>query len=56
MEAETFLEGLKRKAFFQKQIAHVEVLPERPAQFAEVAEGLKPQVRGALADQGIERL
>ncbi|UCH34050.1 MAG: DEAD/DEAH box helicase [Armatimonadota bacterium] len=38
------------------RIAHVERLPAREAQFAELSPPLPPEVRQALADQGIDRL
>ena len=56
MDAETFLKRLEGLPFFQGQIAHTKVLPARPARHAEVAGGLSPQVRAALARAGITQL
>ncbi|MCE5276693.1 MAG: DEAD/DEAH box helicase [Planctomycetaceae bacterium] len=56
MDANTFIERLKKSEFFDWQIAHVEALPARPATFADVAGGLAPPVQAALTAAGIERL
>ena len=56
MEAETFVERLKQQKFFGGQITHVEVLPERPAAYADLSGGLHPAVQSALGKEGIGRL
>ncbi len=56
MDGETFLKRLKRSKFFAGQVAHVEVLPARPARYADLAGGLHEVVRQALAAEGIEQL
>jgi len=56
MEAKAFLERVRGQRFFSGQVVHVEVLPERPPVYAEVAGGLRPAVEAALRAQGIERL
>ncbi len=56
MDAATFVDRVRGQDFFADQIAHVEVLPARPAQYEDLEEGLHPSIERALAAQGIERL
>jgi len=56
MEALEFLQRLSSQRFFDRQIAHVEVLPERPARYGRLVGGLHPAVAAALKEQGIGRL
>ena len=56
MDAEVFLRRLQKQHFYGQQVAHVEALPARPAVFGEVDGGLRPEVEGALATIGIDRL
>jgi len=56
MNTEEFLKRLQGLSFFTRQVAHVEVLPERPPQYAELPGGLHPAVQGALEAHGIRRL
>ena len=56
MDAQTFLERVRRSRHYREQVVHVQEIPERPAEFGEVAGGLHPLVSEALAEQGIERL
>ncbi|MEA3400118.1 MAG: DEAD/DEAH box helicase [Armatimonadota bacterium] len=56
MDAATFVDRVRDQQFFTDQIAHVEVLPARPPQYADLEDGLHPAVERALAHQGIERL
>jgi DEAD/DEAH box helicase domain-containing protein len=56
MEVTEFLERIRHLPFYSNQAAHVQVLPARPAVYAEVAGGLHPQVQAALHEQGIKRL
>lgn len=56
MDAGRFLGGLENDRFYSGQIAHVEVLPERPATFAGVPGGLKALTVEALDRLGIDRL
>jgi DEAD/DEAH box helicase domain-containing protein len=56
MDVEQFLQRLNNADFFRDQITHVEALPERPAVFGDLADGMHPHVQAALAEQGIERL
>ena len=56
MEAEAFVQRLRKQKFFRDQIAHLETLPERPAAYGELVDGLNPAVQAALAEQGIHRL
>ena len=56
MEANVFLERVRRMSFYSDQVAHVKVLPQRPAVHADVSGGLHPAVEEALRRQGIGRL
>jgi len=56
MDAETFLERIKAHDFFQNQVVHIERLPARPAEYAEVSGGIHPAVRAALEREGITQL
>ncbi len=56
MDVETFLNRTADHEFFADQIVHVEVVPERPAVYAEVPGELHPAVQAALEQQGINRL
>ncbi|MFH1566871.1 MAG: DEAD/DEAH box helicase [Gemmatimonadota bacterium] len=56
MDAEAFLARLQQQPFYAGQVAHVQSLPVRPAVLGEVAAGLHPATRAALAGRGIERL
>ena len=56
MDAETFVQRLKQQRFFRGQIAHVQLMPQQPAEYGEVDGGLQPAVRDALARDGIDRL
>jgi len=56
MQAETFLSRLQNAGFFRGQVAHVQLIPERPARYRSVEGGLHPAVEKALANQGISQL
>jgi len=56
MDAATFIDRIRDRQFFADQITHVELIPARPAQFADLTDGLHADVERALAEQGIERL
>jgi DEAD/DEAH box helicase domain-containing protein len=56
MEGETFLQRLRGRDFFRRQVQHVEALPRRPASHTALADGVHPVVARALADEGIEQL
>jgi len=56
MDAATFIDRIRDQQFFAEQIAHVEVIPARPAEYADLEAGLHPAVERALAEHGIERL
>ncbi|MGC9319208.1 MAG: DEAD/DEAH box helicase, partial [Armatimonadota bacterium] len=56
MDAATFVDRVRDQQFFSDQITHVEVLPARPPQYADLKDGLHPAVEQALAREGIERL
>ena len=54
MNIDALLEHIAGRQRGQRQIYHVEELPERPARYAEVE--LKPALAAALRRRGIERL
>ena len=56
MDVETFLTRIKNQEFFAGQIAHIEEIPSRPAQFGEVINGINPSVQELLEKQGITSL
>ena len=56
MDAENFIERVARQPFFRHQVVHVEALPERPAVYGDLADGIHPTVQRALDEQGIGRL
>ena len=56
MDVAAFLASVEQQQFFDKQIAHVEHLPERPPVHLEVPGGMHPAVSGVLAGLGIHRL
>ena len=56
MDAATLLEWLRGQEFFSDQVAHVEVLPPRPAVYGDASGGLDPAVGGALEKLGIRQL
>ncbi|MFH1731344.1 MAG: DEAD/DEAH box helicase [Planctomycetota bacterium] len=56
MDAQAFLDRLKKVDFFRSQVAHVQSLPERPPVFKDLADGVHPAVQAALSEQGVGRL
>ena len=56
MDVADFLQRVQGLDSYVRQIAHVEALPARAAQYAEVPGGLHPAVRAALEAQGIRQL
>lgn len=56
MNADRFLQHLQTKRDYHDQLVHVEVLPARPASYAETQVPLHPSVQAALAALGISRL
>jgi len=56
MDVETFLQEIRQHEAYKGQIVHVERLPERAAQYAELSEPLPPRLAEALARQGITAL
>jgi len=56
MDVAAFLDRIEKQPFFEKQIAHVEHLPERPPVHLEVPGGLSPALSGVLTSLGIEDL
>ena len=56
LEAQAFLDKLKRQPFFSDQVVHIENLAERPAVYREVSGGLQEATAVALGRQGIKKL
>ena len=56
MNVSGFLKHVQKQDFYSQQIAHLETLPARAAQHAQVEGGLQPAVRAALQAQGIRQL
>ncbi len=56
MNAGAFLERIQSRRGYGGQVAHVEVLPQREAVYADVPGGLHPLVESALLWSGIDRL
>jgi len=56
MDVTTFLDRVRGETFFSHQVAHVQVLPERPPVQGELDAGLHHAVESALRRQGISRL
>ncbi len=56
MDAATLVDRIRAHDFFADQIAHVEVIPARSAQYADLDGGLHPAVEAALTAHGIDRL
>ena len=56
MDVAAFLDSVRRQSFYDGQLEHVEVLPERPGRYAEPTEPLPAQLGAVLAARGIERL
>lgn len=56
MDVAAFLDTIRRADFYSGQIEHVEVLPERPARYAEPARPLPAELQNLLAQRGISQL
>lgn len=56
MDVAAFLADLQRQSFYDGQLEHVEVLPERPGRYAEPAEPLPEPLGAVLAARRIQRL
>jgi len=56
MDGQAFLQRLGQMGFYSGQIAHMEGLPARPAEYGDVSGGLYPAVQAALMQDGIGRL
>ena len=53
MDTQRFLDRLKRSPDYKGQIVHIETIPARPAQFADLDAPLPPRLSQALAAQGV---
>jgi len=56
VDADIFIQRLRKERFFSNQVASVHEVPARPAAFADVPGGVHHAVEHALRKQGIERL
>ncbi len=56
MNAATFIDRIRGNDFFEQQTSHIEIIPAKQAQYADLQDGLHPSVEAALNAQGIERL
>ena len=56
MDTEQLIKRLRGQRFFEDQIAHVEQVPARPAEYADAPGSLQPLVQQALQNEGIGRL
>lgn len=56
MDVAAFLESIRRQDFYDGQLEHVEVLPERPAKYADPSPALPGALIELLATRGISRL
>jgi DEAD/DEAH box helicase domain-containing protein len=53
MEIQAFLNGIRSRPGYQHQIAHIEHLPPRPAEYADLASPLDGRLENALRDNGL---
>ena len=56
MDVEKWLRAVRCSPKYKDQIRHVEILPERPGDFADLSRPLPDSLRGLLARRGMERL
>src|SRR5262245_7099355 len=56
MDVQALLNRMRARQDYAGQLAHVEMLPERPGRFAEPERPLPEQLVRLLAGRGIERL
>ncbi|MBI3838737.1 MAG: DEAD/DEAH box helicase, partial [Planctomycetia bacterium] len=56
MDVAAFLDRVRHQGFYSGQLEHVEILSQRPGQYAEPSRPLNPALRELLAARGIERL
>ncbi len=56
MDVAAFLDRVQHNPSYAGQLAHVEMLPERPGKYGAPAESLPPALTSMLAERGIERL
>ncbi len=56
MDVASFLDRLRSRPYYDEQIRHTEVLPERAGQFADPSRPLPAELRRVLRARGIERL
>src|SRR5689334_17302728 len=56
MDVAAFLEGIRRRPFFDGQLEHVEALPERAGVFAEPSAALPGVLQQILTARGVEQL
>jgi DEAD/DEAH box helicase domain-containing protein len=56
VDTEEFLKRINRSRFFSDQIVHIQAIPERPAVFGDVPDGIDPRVQNILSKSGINQL
>jgi DEAD/DEAH box helicase domain-containing protein len=56
MDAQQLLNRIQDQRFFRGQMCHVQLLPARPAEYADLPGDLAEPVRAVLAQRGIDRL
>jgi DEAD/DEAH box helicase domain-containing protein len=56
MNVGDFFAQVVRESYYHDQVAHVEVLPERPARYGKVSGGLHPAVQAVLAKRALPGL
>ena len=56
MDATQFITQIRKESFFENQVVHVEELPPRDAQYAEIDGGVNPAIEGVLQSLGINQL
>jgi DEAD/DEAH box helicase domain-containing protein len=56
VDADAFLRRLVSQRYYQDQIVHIEDVPAREADYADVPGGLHPAIAAALARDGVEHL
>jgi len=56
MDVAAFLDKVRRRDFYDGQLHHVEVMPERPGHYGDPARPLPPRLKAVLAARGIDQL
>lgn len=56
MDASRFIEQISKQRFFDGQVSHVQLLPERAPVYGNLTGGIAPSLAAVLAERGIDRL